>query len=470
MERRLHSNECLFAAILIVLLAYVSLVPFYYFNPVGLTTGFPQLKLSKYAPFALSLLLAAVGAHPIRSGRIKLRFGFLEIAVGLYFLVSLLSLINAEFPKIGFGKWMYYHATGAVICLILAQVLRSAGIIWRIGHALAVLGMIVAVYTVLFSVLGEDYIWGETHKQFNPYYSIARPAGPFGNPVSTATYLVFLIPLMLWSGKHSRHVATKVGMMCGAILAAFATLLTQGRAASICLLVALSIGFGLMRGWWGVRIKTRHILGSTVFLIVVAAGLSTASETWNKALKNELGEVRERWRHLLSTEAVSIRYGDKTYDYDSLFEYTERFRIAQFYTTINMLRDYPLLGVGFGNFSRVFPKYKHTDNYEEWEFSIHTTDNMYLMMLAETGVLGLTTGLAAVWGVVVLTFLAHRTNAHGKQRDVQLAFLGGGTAMIITMGAWDLLNDPTIRIVFWVVAGLAIATVRLGNVDGSNTV
>ena len=60
----------------------------------------------------------------------------------------------------------------------------------------------------------------------------------------------------------------------------------------------------------------------------------------------------------------------------------------------NILEEHPFLGVGFGTFTRAFERFKHTENYMEREFPEHTTENMYLMFLAETGWAGLLSRLA----------------------------------------------------------------------------
>ncbi len=109
----------------------------------------------------------------------------------------------------------------------------------------------------------------------------------------------------------------------------------------------------------------------------------------------------------------------------------------------------------------MFPDYQYSENYETWEFSIHTTDNMFLMVLAETGVVGLLATVALLAALLHAGVSARRAQPPGDERDLLLAFLASTTAMLVSMLAWDLLNDPTVRIAFWMVTGLALATTRL---------
>ena len=166
----------------------------------------------------------------------------------------------------------------------------------------------------------------------------------------------------------------------------------------------------------------------------------------------------------------SFRDGDKVYQYDSLLEYTERFRIAQYYTVGNILAEHPLLGVGFGTFTREFEKYRYAENYMVREFPEHTTENMYLMFLAETGVLGLLARLALMAAIFVAVFGAWRRAEPGPRRDLLWAYLAGYVGLALNMLTWDVLNEPTMRMVYWLWTGLALSAARLQTGLGASIV
>jgi O-antigen ligase len=447
-------RSSLFLVLATGLFAYVSLVPFYYLEPIALSEGMPPLHLPKYLPFLLAFLLALVaGVGPWRSLVLGRAFRLPVLAVLTYLAIGLLSLSNAAYLGVGLAKWLYYGVTGYLLCLVLAVGLASWSDVRALTRVLVVVAAVVAAYTTVFSLLGQDYLWGAVHVQNNPYYSTARAVGPFGNPVSTATYLIILMPFMVWiAATESSEPARLFGF--GALgLSFLAVLLTQTRASVVTSGVALLVCLPLLkRGWLLLRRRTRRVLAVIAVTTIGVLGVTQA---------DRLQESAERWRHLLSQDEVTVRHGDRVYRYDSLLAYTERFRVAQYYTTLNMLREYPLLGVGFGNFSRVFPEYRYSENYETWEFGIHTTDNMFLMALAETGILGLL-AIVATLAALVRAGLRGRAAASSRdERDLLLAFLASACAVLVSMLAWDLFNDPTVRITFWMVAGLALATVRL---------
>jgi putative inorganic carbon (hco3(-)) transporter len=135
------------------------------------------------------------------------------------------------------------------------------------------------------------------------------------------------------------------------------------------------------------------------------------------------------------------------------FKETERYRLAQYRTTVIVLGQHPLLGVGFGNFTRVFDQYKAPETPASY---VRTTENMYLMVACESGGVGLVAFLSLL-GAIGTRFLRafHREQDPGLRR-LRLAFLASFSAMLVNMVFWDALNFPTIRLLFWFVAGIGM--------------
>ena len=49
---------------------------------------------------------------------------------------------------------------------------------------------------------------------------------------------------------------------------------------------------------------------------------------------------------------------------------------------------------------------------------------------------------------------------NGDRQDLLMAFLASGGGFLVNMGTWDALNEPVVRMTFWIVMGLALAAVR----------
>jgi len=136
---------------------------------------------------------------------------------------------------------------------------------------------------------------------------------------------------------------------------------------------------------------------------------------------------------------------------------TEPFRLAQYRTTLNVLREHPFLGVGFGNFTRLFDRYKDASTPSPVSYIARTTENMYLMLACETGILGLIAALALFVAIVWVVYRGYRSAAPGPDRDLLLALLAAFCGFLVNMITWDALNQPTIRMTFWMLVGMAFS-------------
>ena len=440
--------------ILLLLFTYISLVPFYYMQEQSLTQ-IPTISAVKYLPFVLTGLGLLICINDWAKRSRRLFYSPVFLFVGVYLGCSMLSLVGSEYAKIGLVKWVYYNITGCVICFVVAQYdWHDAR---RLGRFMAFVSGIVVVYTFLVGIIGEDAGWGVMQSTFNPYYTRARVAGPFGHTVATASYVMFLMPVAVWMWINVDRFLPKVlwGFVC--CLYVLVILLTQTRGA----LLASGMCFILMTPWWrkagefllqNGRRRKAAVAVISVAVLLSMWGVSKGNIAWVR-----FDKIKHRWSDLLDLREIRIRDQDKEYHYRSMLEYTERFRIAQYFTVRNILREHAVLGVGFGTFTRSFERFKHTENYIEAEFSEHTTENMYLMFLAETGWLGLGSRLALMAAILTVLFRTYRHSAQSEQRDFLLAYLSGAGGLAFNMLTWDVLNEPTLRMSYWMFTGLAIA-------------
>ena len=451
--------------ILCALFAYISLVPYYYLQGQNLTQEVPAFSLTKYLPFVLVGLglLIWMGGLAKRSRKVFRSpvYPFMVAYLGL----SLCSLLGADHARLGLVKWIYYNTTGCILCLLVMQYCRSWQDVRRVARLMASVSGVVVLYTILAVLWGDDPLWGKAQSTYNPYYTQHRATGPFGHTVATASYVMFFIPLALWMWLAVGRLSWKVvwGTVCALYIPVI--LLTQTRGAllatGVCIVLIAPwlkregrVLGGIDRRNWAIRAGV-----ALAALLAIGRGLEV-----DRLATDRLVQIKERWRHILEQRSITIRDGDKEYHYGSLLEYTERFRIAQYHTVGNILEEHPVLGVGFGTFTRAFDQFKYTESYMEREFPEHTTENMYLMFLAETGWAGLVSQLALMGTALVMVFRAYRRSAHGEQRNFLLAYLSGAGGLTFNMLTWDILNEPTLRMSYWMLTGLALAASSVVNV------
>ena len=448
------------------LIVYVSTVPFYFLEEQKLTTTTPDLTLGKYLPFALCVGLLIYWIWGLYTGKKSIEYHVTYLLVSGIVLVSLASLLGAGYAWIGLAKWGYYNVTGCCLGVLVMEHCREWRRIRGVVVALALVSSLVVLYVMVVFFWGSDPFWGFVHEEHNPKFSLLRVSGPFGGASATASYIMFLTPLSVWMTMTSKRSQLRLSWGVLSVLHVFAVILTQTRGALIAMTIAGALtvpriwDFSEARGTGLVHFVSKRMVVAVLGIGLFAGFLMFRSDShgaWNRTL--------ERWLYLFKNQPVVIADGGEVYTYDSLLEYTERFRIAQYRTVGNVLEQHPVLGVGFGTFTRNFEKFKYTDTYMEKEFPEHTTDNMYLMFLAETGVLGLAMRLFAIGIFLSVIASAYRRCEVLEEKGLLLACLAGLLGLHLNMLTWDILNHPTLRIVYWVVLGLSLGMVRFALSD-----
>ena len=428
-----------FPACLLGLIGYISLVPFYYLRPLEFDSTLPSVNLPKYAP----LLVAGIGlaAHVLRQIRQpQIRFDLIDRLSMAALAVGAVSLVNAEYPLIGLAKWAYFGATGILLAHVVAGILTDSDVTRRFVQHLAQVFEVVILYTCFCHLLGYDPLWGDIHASNNPYYlgTGRRASAPFGNPVSTGGYLLLSIPILAWVARHGNRLWHRgTSAICG-VLGIYCALMTQSRGTWLVLGVLLlpALYIAIVELW---RLEERHRY-AVIALTVIGLG-AVLWLSHQDLLRSKVEQIHGR-----AMEISPSRIAD-----------TEPFRISQYRTTANVLSANPLLGIGFGNFTRVYDTYRHHSSPSTERWPARTTENMYLMIVAETGLVGLAAFLALLAAVIRSAIQQGRALSPGPERSLLLASLVAMSALLANMTTWDALNEPTVRILFWTIAGVIMS-------------
>lgn len=138
-----------------------------------------------------------------------------------------------------------------------------------------------------------------------------------------------------------------------------------------------------------------------------------------------------------------------------LTDVANRVRILIWQSTLTMVRDHPLTGVGAGNYALVYPRYRKL---EEWGLSqrqiVGEAHNDYLQVAAEAGLIGLAAFLFLLWraAATARAALAKSTDASDRVRaSAIIAALGG---LLVEAFFGFPLKNPASGAAFWVLLGL----------------
>ena len=101
-------------------------------------------------------------------------------------------------------------------------------------------------------------------------------------------------------------------------------------------------------------------------------------------------------------------------------------RLAHWQAAINMAQDYPVFGVGLGNYATVYEEYRLIN----WEEPLGHAHNLYLNVLAEAGTVGLI-AYVGFWLVIFRLTWTTRRHPDRMARSVAIGLLGCWTYITV---------------------------------------
>jgi len=262
---------------------------------------------------------------------------------------------------------------------------------------------------------------------------IMRSYGTFEQPNPFAAYLNFTLPLMvslLIGYVFERHLwRAEPANLSGVGSARFPLLSPR----ALCLVAVLSLPlvaaaffFSLSRGaWMGFALafvvitafRSRRALMLFVLLSIALTGMLILG-----SLNILPSGITDRIADIPSF------FGLNLFDPRAVLLTNENFgivdRMAHWFAAWNMFSANPWLGVGIGNYGVVYPMF----GLREWPFSLGHAHNLYLNMLAETGIIGFSMYCLLVGSTLVYAWLATR-RARGMWRALALGILGALIAL-----------------------------------------
>jgi len=229
-----------------------------------------------------------------------------------------------------------------------------------------------------------------------------RIMSTWDNPNYYAAFLVLCIPFLFILARRA-PLARWAFLLAG--LLSFATLvMTQSRGGVLALLLCLLVFLPLW-GWVEGRLSARAVgLGAAGFAILI--GLVLISPIGKRVLDPA---VRAKQLH------------------------SQLFRVYTWRGSLDLLRDYPLLGAGPNTFASVFGKYQQVG-------FTRNAHSIYLQSAAETGLPGLLVLLWLFGGVLAIAWRAFRITGVDEERLSRRSLaiaLSAGTLGLLLHGFLD---------------------------------
>jgi len=404
MIKKAVSSEIIFWSILILYLM-VSLVPFF------------ALKYIKIIGFSLHYIIVGGGVFFLsvwswmNYGKKFFMFDkwLLFLTVGLF--LSLFTSINCIWTL---KSLVSFLLRGILVAFITYRSIDSKKKSEIAVQVLLIGASVVCILGLIESFSGKIPIFHNLYLKHAPYYPMVftgsnRMVSTIGHPLPLSAYLILLFPISILSLQNKKSFLNAIPF----VLIISTIIFSFSRSSWIALFLGTIVYFSR-------RESLKVIIKNWILISVFISGLALLFLTTTRLRNTFLGRVR-----VLKTEIFHSH------------------RTASYKTVWRILKDSPFLGVGLGNYITVHEKYLAPGAVRD----IKTPDNMYLRLLSETGIVGMS---------IFFIFIFYWLYQFWKKRESELVwviFLGVFAFLINLMSA-DLFYWLTTQFLFWFLMGL----------------
>jgi len=354
----------------------------------------------------------------------KIKLEKVDIAILLFFVACILSMINSSYYS-----FSLYELLRIVKFYFLFLFVRSYVTSWRdlrfVILFLCIALLIQSFFGFLQAVFGSSLglnIFERTREIGVDVQGISRVEGTLGHPNGLAQFLnmsVFLILASMYSEKKD-----KIKFLYSVVV----------------IISIVLLGLTLSRSGW-----TAFILSFIIFKFISGRSVRTGERLSNKRYY-AMGI-------LIILLMLSFIFRNAIYERIKRAPASTLNRILLLEVTYNMATSHPMIGVGINNFTEVMKNYDTTGVSDYFPAPVH---NIYALVLAETGIIGLFFFLLTICFIVANLYRSSRSS----DRNV-IVFSGGILAGIVSalisgMLTWGLRGD-SLLLMFWLLAGLGYA-------------
>jgi O-antigen ligase len=352
-----------------------------------------------------------------QSRRISLVLSPMLIAIILFTVVSGLTAFSAFSIGSWLTEWLKW-ITILVLILIVSDIADKNHWQW-ISFGLVVAGVgnaIVGLY-IFFGGSGAEHLF-INGRFFRAFGTFGQP-NPFGGfmglllPIALMSAYAYLIRLyQFWRLRRKVNFTNLIQLNFYALasLVMLAGLIASwSRGAWLAFVISLAVmTFALPRRLW-----------QSILLLVIALGFVMALWLGGFVPASIMQRVTSSTEELFSFN--DVRAVDITSANYALVE-----RLAHWQAALNMSREYPCLGVGFGNYEVAYDEFRLVN----WDEALGHAHNYYLNILAETGMIGF---LAYIGMWLTIVWITWRVRAHPDLlvRSMVVGLLGAWTYLAV---------------------------------------
>ncbi|MGG4013024.1 O-antigen ligase family protein [Bacillus smithii] len=364
-----------------------------------------------------------------------------------FFLFILIGCVSALITGVSVGAIIFQVRAFAITYLIFYTVKRLSiekEDIHRFLWITFTMSMILSVQGIVEKVSLRTLLMPETwvERYISPTNQ-QRIYGLINNPNVLAVYLTlaFICTLYLSTLVSKR---TKLFLLIGSVVMMGVWILTYSRGTAIGLAVGLITYLALSRNW---KTVVKALLIIVLSVIVISIPVTKATE-----FVQNMNVLKEK------PIAAPDQQGDESHAEKRLKETFEGSTIEQSKNTgrlfivrkgLQIFKDHPVIGSGFSTFGDSASKSYSSPIYKHYGINLNIySDNQYIQVIAETGVLGVV-GFA-VFLLGMLAFLWKNRHTASPYADALISIL---IAVYVCGLLYNIWEDKTFTAYFYMILG-----------------
>lgn len=372
--------------------------------------------------FLFFLIISLLLLVCINKENCKLIFDKKDIPFWIFLLTMLSGIINVKQPPLAYHYFWY-------AIFPISFVFLSAKVNFEEKHgislmrSLCLIASLVSIYGIIEFITKQNFIYIKYVDNFC-YLSFKgrRMMSTHIHPAPLGTYFIGIFPLALGLLFKEKKAVLKLAAVIYTVIISIGVILTFSRGVFLGALAATTIlAFFLLK-----RKK--------IFILVLAL----------------LGAII-----MISSLLYHCGYYPfYRYSFTGLlqkFIYTSK--IDRFIMTLQILKEHPFFGVGFGHYRVLFDNYlPHLTNICPYDTKI--ADCMYFTILAETGLIGFAGFVLFILSLLKQAGLRLKSMVKNKDNILFLCFLSGFIAIMCAFLTYDGLYWIAPSYLFWSYAGI----------------
>jgi len=287
----------------------------------------------------------------------------------------------------------------------------------RLIRILILITTIAGAYGIFQHLTRIDFFGNVKHLNL----AFARSTGFFDGPATFGNYILLVLPVVIGLSYYSKTRREKSWLRLSSLVILTAIIFSYGRAVWMGLIVGL-IFMGILRSKRLLLSIIAGIMICSIFILAFPSSEFAQRVATTVKSKNPVGDRIEFWEG-----------------------------------SLRILRDYPITGVGWEGFRKVYPRYRPSEE----EKSVCNAHNNFVDVTVDSGLLGLGIFIWLLLTSYKVGFQIFKQLDDGYFKGISWGFLGSLTAFLIAGLSQYNFGDSEVVMLFYFLLGMVMVIPRI---------